>query len=104
MMKSINYRQMGKWANRLIGLFCVLCLMACFAASVEGRGVGTSGSAALKIGIGARATGMGDASVAVVDDVSSIYWNPAGLFLFWPRTRPWSAGPRHGPVPRNSSE
>jgi len=70
---------MSLWAYRLIGLFCILCLVI-FTAPAEGRGVGTSGSAALKIGIGARATAMGEASVAVVDDVSSIYWNPAGLF------------------------
>lgn len=33
----------------------------------------------LKIGIGARAFGMGNAQVAVVNDVTSGYWNPAGL-------------------------
>jgi len=47
----------------------------------EGRGVGTSGNSFLKIGVGARSTSMGDASTAVVDDVTSIYWNPAGLVL-----------------------
>ncbi len=29
--------------------------------------------------IGARATGMGGAYVAAVDDPLAIYWNPAGL-------------------------
>ncbi len=33
----------------------------------------------LKLGIDARATGMGEAYVAVSDDISSVYWNPAGL-------------------------
>ena len=80
MMKIMDNRLIGSWAYRLIGLSCVLCLMVCFVVPAEGRGVGTSGSTALKIGIGARSAGMGDASVAVVDDVSSIYWNPAGLF------------------------
>jgi len=42
-------------------------------------GEGTSTSSFLKIGIGARPIGMGEAFVAVCDDVSSIYWNPAGL-------------------------
>ncbi len=32
----------------------------------------------LKIGVG-RSTGMGDAFVAVADDASATYWNPAGL-------------------------
>ncbi len=43
------------------------------------RDVGTSGSAVLKVGVGARPTSMGEASVAVAGDVSNIYWNPAGL-------------------------
>lgn len=33
----------------------------------------------LSIGAGARAQGMGNAMVAGVDDVTSAYWNPAGL-------------------------
>lgn len=33
----------------------------------------------LKIGVGARASAMGNAMVAGVDDVTSGYWNPAGL-------------------------
>lgn len=32
-----------------------------------------------RLGIGARAKGMGEAFCAVSDDASSIYWNPAGL-------------------------
>lgn len=42
---------------------------------------GTAGLQFLKIGIGARALGMGEAYTAVTDDISSIYWNPAGLAL-----------------------
>lgn len=33
----------------------------------------------LKIGVGARALGMGGAFVALADDASASYWNPAGL-------------------------
>lgn len=33
----------------------------------------------LKIGIGARQTGMGEAGLSVVRDVNSIFWNPAGI-------------------------
>src|SRR3989339_193654 len=33
----------------------------------------------LDMGIGARALGMGRSFVAVADDVSALYWNPAGL-------------------------
>lgn len=41
--------------------------------------IGTSVANFLKIGVGARATGMGGAFVAVSDDISSLYWNPGGL-------------------------
>jgi hypothetical protein len=40
--------------------------------------VGTTGASFLKIGVG-RATGMGDAFVAIADDASACYFNPAGL-------------------------
>jgi long-subunit fatty acid transport protein len=42
---------------------------------------GTAGLQFLKIGIDARAIGMGEAYTAVSDDISSVYWNPAGLAL-----------------------
>lgn len=40
--------------------------------------IGAAGSQFLKIGVGARATGMG-AYGAVANDVTAIFWNPAGL-------------------------
>ena len=40
---------------------------------------GTTAAAFLSIGQSARAIGMGSAYVGAVNDVSSIYWNPAGL-------------------------
>jgi hypothetical protein len=41
--------------------------------------VGTLGGQSLKIGVGARAAGMGDAYVAIADDATAVYWNPAGI-------------------------
>lgn len=38
-----------------------------------------TGNAFLKIGMGARAAGMGGAFSAIADDASGNYWNPAGL-------------------------
>lgn len=42
---------------------------------------GTTAASFLEIGVGARGTSMGNAYVAVSDDVNSLYWNPAGLAL-----------------------
>ncbi|MCO6465238.1 MAG: PorV/PorQ family protein [Bradyrhizobiaceae bacterium] len=41
--------------------------------------VGLSGGQFLKIGVGARGTAMAGAYAAVANDLSSVYWNPAGL-------------------------
>ena len=40
---------------------------------------GTSSGSFLRIGIGARAAGLGEAYVAIANDPSAVYWNPAGL-------------------------
>ncbi|MDI6809752.1 MAG: PorV/PorQ family protein [Candidatus Eisenbacteria bacterium] len=48
--------------------------------------VGTFGGSFLKIGIGARAAALADAYVAIADDASAIYWNPAGIARLTGRT------------------
>ncbi|MBH10927.1 MAG: hypothetical protein CMG74_11370 [Candidatus Marinimicrobia bacterium] len=40
---------------------------------------GSSSSAFLEIGVGARATALGNAYTAVSDDPTTMFWNPAGL-------------------------
>jgi hypothetical protein len=40
---------------------------------------GSTGMASLKLGIGARAMGLGGAYVALADDPTATYWNAAGL-------------------------
>lgn len=47
-----------------------------------GERTGISIAAALKIGVGARASGMGETFVAIADDASALYWNPAGITQF----------------------
>ena len=47
--------------------------------TLGGQRAGTSSATFLRIGVGARAVGMGEAFVAVANDPSAIYWNPAGL-------------------------
>jgi long-subunit fatty acid transport protein len=65
----------------------VLCLHVCIvsqkAVAQNSAGtvsnVGTSSGAFLEIGVGARAQAMGGAYVALANDVSAMYWNPAGI-------------------------
>ncbi len=40
---------------------------------------GETGFAFLKLGVGARPMGMGSAYVALANDPTAVYWNPAGL-------------------------
>ena len=43
--------------------------------------VGTTAAPFLEIGIGSSGIALGDAYVASVQDMSAIYWNPAGLAM-----------------------
>lgn len=49
--------------------------------NLGGQRAGISAFQFLKIGVGARGVAMGESFVAVVNDVSSVFWNPAGLVL-----------------------
>lgn len=66
--------------NRTIMLFALILLLLpiCLNAKPFGK-VGTVGLQFLKLGVDARAIGMGEAYTAVTDDISSVFWNPAGL-------------------------
>ncbi|PIZ69484.1 MAG: hypothetical protein COY19_01800, partial [Candidatus Marinimicrobia bacterium CG_4_10_14_0_2_um_filter_48_9] len=46
-----------------------------------GQRAGTSAYTFLKIGVGARSMAMGGAFIAVANDASSIFWNPAGAVM-----------------------
>jgi len=41
--------------------------------------VGTTSAPFLEIGVGARNVAMGEASVSTANDITALYWNPAGL-------------------------
>jgi len=47
-----------------------------------GQRAGISTAQFLKIGVGGRAAALGESFVAISDDASSLYWNPAGLAQF----------------------
>ncbi|MBN1351481.1 PorV/PorQ family protein [candidate division KSB1 bacterium] len=59
--------------------FAVMIIFSTGIVRADFSKVGTSAAQFLKIGIGARAMGMGETFVAVANDVSALYWNPAGL-------------------------
>lgn len=50
--------------------------------NLGGQRSGISTAQFLKIGIGSRASSLGDAFVAISDDASALYWNPAGITQF----------------------
>lgn len=76
---------------------CVLPARSVHAAS--SKDVGTVSVQVLKLGAGARAAGMGNAFTAVADDVSAVYWNPAGLAV----TEQESAALMHAILPEGIS-
>ena len=49
--------------------------------NLGGQRAGISAFQFLKIGVGARGVGMGESFVAIANDASALYWNPAGLAL-----------------------
>jgi hypothetical protein len=57
----------------------MLLTIAAGTASAEFSKVGSSGAQFLKIAVGSKYQAMGEAAVAVANDVYSTYWNPAGL-------------------------
>jgi long-subunit fatty acid transport protein len=85
--------------NAALVLVCILCFSA-GAGGQESSKAGTTAAQFLKIGVGARAMAMGEATAGVVKDPSALYWNPAGLIelprlsLFASHTR-WFADINH---------
>ncbi|MBS4028301.1 MAG: hypothetical protein KGZ58_06650, partial [Ignavibacteriales bacterium] len=47
--------------------------------NLGGQRAGISSFQFLKIGVGARGSAMGESFIAVVNDASALYWNPAGI-------------------------
>ncbi|MDI6735444.1 MAG: PorV/PorQ family protein [bacterium] len=67
----------------IVGIGLILSPIQVFAISSK---AGDAGANFLKVGVSARASAMGEVFCAVADDVSSIYYNPAGLVQIKQRT------------------
>jgi len=50
--------------------------------NLGGQRVGITAFQFLKIGVGARGVALGETFVAIANDASALYWNPAGLAQF----------------------
>lgn len=57
-------------------IFIYLVLVSCVLGQSK---VGSTAAPFLTIGVGPRATAMGGAYIATANDVTSLYWNPAGI-------------------------
>ncbi len=64
---------------KLFKSIIILALLSHVGFSDEIHRYGTTAANFLEIGIGSASGGMGEAYVAVANDLSAIYWNPAGL-------------------------
>lgn len=70
-----------------VNVFCIVLLLitmnsllhAQLIPNLGGQRVGISAYQFLKIGVGARATALGESYVAIANDASALFWNPAGL-------------------------
>ena len=93
-------------------MVCSACLYGQITGSVSN--VGTTAASFLDIGIGARSLSMGGAFVALADDPTALYWNPAGMVNIQTPTAhffhsPWLADIRFNhsavvvPIDRSSS-
>ncbi len=66
----------------LCGVLSASVLRAQLMPTLGAQRAGTAGVEFLKIGVGARASAMGESFIAVANDASALYWNPAGISQF----------------------
>lgn len=81
MRKHIRQDSLARGTGLVAGAAALACLASAGPASAAEvfEKVGTYDAQFLKIGIGARAAGMGGAYAAVADDPTSVFWNAAGI-------------------------
>ncbi|MBU1099632.1 MAG: PorV/PorQ family protein [Bacteroidetes bacterium] len=64
---------MKKFLPIIIGMLLTTCVFG------QNPNLGASGAQFLEIPVGARATALGGAFVGLSDDITSVFWNPAGI-------------------------
>lgn len=79
MMSTKKFIPLVVW---LLLLFWTAASRAQLIPNLGGQRAGTAAVQFLKIGVGARAVAMGESFVAVANDASALYWNPAGIAEF----------------------
>jgi len=75
-MKSIKNERIFRSIQQLV---LILFIHSAFIICYSSFAVATTPAAFYFIGSGARARALGNAFVAVADDASAVYWNPAGI-------------------------
>lgn len=79
-MKNVDHKTAKKNRKRTAFLSILILILVSQAGYSQTIGrVGSTAAPFLKIGIGGRALGMGEAYTTRAEDVTAIYWNPAGL-------------------------
>jgi hypothetical protein len=87
-MRTLSLKHFQQHHRRSVSrVLCIVTLLlpglraadAQLVPNLGGQRSGISSFQFLKIGVDARGTGMGESFVAVANDVSALYWNPAGL-------------------------
>ena len=71
--------KMNRWLALLIVFGLLFYLPITLKATEIYQSAGTRAMTFLKIGVGAKAVGMGESQVAAANDLYASYWNPAGL-------------------------
>lgn len=70
----------GKKMLKLVTVTALVCVMfsSAFVNAQSIARVGSTAAPFLKIGVGGRALGMGEAYTTLAEDITGMYWNPAG--------------------------
>lgn len=79
MYQRISFR-LSKFVRSFLSSILLLCgLMVLSPSSAEAQKLAKYGADFLSGGVGGRALGMGGTHIGIVQDVSAVYWNVAGL-------------------------